>query len=96
MMPIETCPICLQKRRLTNHHLWRRAVYGRTARNNEIEKICEVCHQVLETEITRKENQILRQHPEIYAGTFNSFLAIGEKGIEEYRKKLGLRKRRRR
>lgn len=92
-MIIDVCPICLERKKLTNHHLWRRAVFGRGNKNNEIELICNECHQTLEAEITRKENQILKQHPEIYAGTFNEFLAIGREGVTKYRIKLRLRRR---
>jgi hypothetical protein len=92
-MTIDVCPICLEKKVLHRHHLWRRAIFGRGNRNNEVELICDICHQTLESEITRKENQILRQYPEIYAGTFNEFLAIGREGVNEYRKKLNLKRR---
>ena len=97
MMPIDICPICLQRRRLSKHHIWKLHVW----RNNgcsdtDIEYICESCHQVLEAEITRKENEILQQYPEIYAGTFNDFLAIGKKEIDAKRKKLPFVKRRKR
>lgn len=95
-MPIDICPICLERKRLTRHHLFRRAVFGRTQKNNEVECICNECHQTLEAEITRKENEILKQYPEIYAGTFNEFLAIGKKEIDARRKKLPFVKRRRR
>lgn len=91
-MMIDVCPICLERKVLHRHHLWRRAVFGRTSRNNETELICDECHQTLEAEITRKENQVLRQYPEIYAGTFNEFLAIGREGIIQYRKKLHLKR----
>ena len=96
MMPIDICPICLERKRLTRHHLFRRAVFGRTQKNNEVECICNECHQTLEAEITRKENEILKQYPEIYAGTFNEMLAIGRDGMQQYRKKLRLRRTKRR
>ncbi len=94
MMPIDTCPICLQRKRLTRHHLFRRAVFGRTQKNNEVELICNECHQTLEAEITRKENEVLKQYPDISAGTFNDMLAIGKEEVNQYRKKLKLKKRR--
>jgi len=96
MMPIDICPICLERKRLTRHHLFRRAVFGRTQKNNEVECICNECHQTLEAEITRKENEILKQYPEIYAGTFNEMIAIGREGVQRYRKKLHLRRTKRR
>jgi len=95
MIPIDVCPICLERKKLTRHHLWRRAIFGRGTRNNEVELICNECHQTLEAEITRKENAILKQYPEIYAGTFNEMLAIGKDGVDEYRKRLRMRQTRR-
>lgn len=92
MMPADICPICLQRKRLTKHHIWRRAVFGRTPKNNETEYICNECHQTLEAEITKKENEVLKQYPEIYAGTLNEYLAIGREGILLKRKKLHLKR----
>lgn len=94
MMPIDICPICLQKKRLTKHHIWKKCVWGHNKSNNEIEYICNECHQTLEAEITRKESEVLKQYPEIYAGTFNEMLAIGQEGVNQYRKKLKLKRRR--
>lgn len=91
-MPIDICPICLQRKRLTKHHIWKKFIFGR---NTETELICQECHQTLEAEITRKENEVLKNYPEIYAGTFNEMLAIGKEGVQQYKKKLHLRRTKR-
>ena len=71
----EKCGICNQNRVMTKHHVWRRAVWGRTNKNNTIIYICRYCHEALEIKITERENEILRQHPEIYSGTLNEFIS---------------------
>lgn len=88
MMVIDVCPICLKRKQLTRHHLWKTHVWGNSS---EIELICQNCHRVLEEIVKKKEGRILRQYPEIYAGTFNELLAVGEEVIEEHRRKFKLK-----
>lgn len=83
----QVCEICGERKRLTKHHIFRRAVWGRTRKNNEVSYICRDCHDILESEITRKENQILRQYPEIYAGTLNEFIVGGKELVNSKRRK---------
>ena len=74
------CPICKKFfHNLTEHHKRRKSVWG-TINNNDTIFICRHCHDLLEKEITRKENEILRQHLEIYIGTLNEFLETKNKG----------------
>lgn len=70
------CPICRRTDvPLTRHHKWRTHVwkYDRKKQKKKI-LICRECHDAVEIEITRRENEILREHPEIYIGTLNEFL----------------------
>jgi len=50
--------------------VWRSDVQSQ----NVIVFICRDCHTALEREITRKENIILQQHPEIYTVTLQDFV----------------------
>lgn len=76
MCRIGYCPGCKSHGVvLTNHHKWKRSVWGRDKKKNgKTIWLCRPCHDVLEAEITRKENEILRQHPDIYIGTLDEFL----------------------
>lgn len=77
MCLIGYCPIC--KRHgvsLTKHHKWKTHVWGNDKKKQKKKiLICRDCHDQVEKEITRRENIILRGHPEIYIGTLNEFLA---------------------
>ena len=69
------CPICKWRNvRLTKHHKWRKAVWHDEKKRGKTIMICRECHDELEKEITRRENEILRQHPEIYIGTLEEFI----------------------
>ena len=87
------CPICkFRYMALTRHHRWKKAVWGRIYKEDGTEDtidICRECHDFLETEITRKENEILRKHPEIYIGTLEE---LKERGLEG--SKYGKKRRR--
>lgn len=76
MSHIGHCPICRQHGLvLTRHHKWRRAVWGRNKKKNgKVIWLCRDCHDDVEREITRRENMLLCEHPEIYIGTLNEFL----------------------
>jgi hypothetical protein len=63
------CKICQEwckeslKVEKSNHHILKSAVFG----NGETIEVCRTpCHDALEELIRIKENEILRQHPEIY------------------------------
>lgn len=73
------CPICkIERLFLTKHHKWKRAVWGRDKKkNSKVIWICRDCHNEIEAEITRKENAILQNNPNIYIGTLNYFLKKG-------------------
>jgi 5-methylcytosine-specific restriction endonuclease McrA len=76
MCHIGYCPICRQHGlQLTRHHKWKKAVWGRDRKKiGKTIYICRECHNLVEQEITRRENIILKQHPDIYIGTLNKFL----------------------
>jgi len=71
------CPICKRTDvELTRHHKWRTHVWKHDRKKQKKKiLICRKCHDELEKEITRREGIILRQHPELYIGTLNEFLA---------------------
>ncbi|MDD5551420.1 MAG: hypothetical protein PHS34_09185, partial [Candidatus Omnitrophica bacterium] len=71
VLPPSQCPICGRIRNLTKHHRKKKKVFGK---NNDTIYLCRDCHNDVENEITRRENAILRRHPEIYIGTLNDFL----------------------
>lgn len=80
MCRIGYCPGCRRHGVvLTNHHNWKRSVWGRDKKKNgKTTWLCRDCHSELEAEITKKENAILKQHPEIYADTLREFLQKAE------------------
>lgn len=48
-------------------------------KNGKVIWLCRDCHDRVEQEITRKENEILQSHPEIYIGTLMEFLGERER-----------------
>jgi len=87
MIPTGICPICLQRKRLTKHHIFPRFRFGRSRRNNEIVRLCFECHQILHQIIQDEENKILKTFPEIYAGTLNRLIAEDPEFVEKYNNK---------
>ena len=73
------CPVCkTDGLMLTKHHKWKRAVWGRNKKKNgKVIWLCRDCHNEIEAEITRKENALLQNNPDIYIGTLNDFLRKG-------------------
>ena len=65
------CRICKEwnsNAELSHHHKLKSAVFG----NGEVIKVCRTpCHDALEELIRIKENEILKQHPEIYEESLN-------------------------
>ena len=41
------CPVCRVYRKLTNHHVFKRSVFG-DRKNDTVITLCEECHQELE------------------------------------------------
>jgi len=75
MARVGRCPICKRVVQLTRHHKWRQAVWKKMWwTQGKIILICRDCHDELEKEITRRENKVLQQHPEIYSGTLEDFI----------------------
>jgi hypothetical protein len=70
------CPICHEYYpRLTEHHIHKRMVFGRSKKNGFTIHICDYCHIEVEGEVTRRENIVLRQHKkDIYEDTINAFV----------------------
>jgi hypothetical protein len=75
------CPICNRHyNSLTIHHVFRTHVYKHDKNKQRIKiNLCRACHDEVEKEITRKENILLRQHPEIYRDTINQFIYKSKK-----------------
>lgn len=90
------CQICLEYKLCDEHHVWKRAVWGHGKTNSETEFVCLDCHHIIDEIIKVKESEILKQYPEIYAGTFNKLIAVGLSGIRNEAKKYNVPLRRKR
>lgn len=91
MMPIGICPACGNRRRLTKHHVKKFAVFHDDSDDNII-YLCERCHNAgknsLEELIRQRENEILRQYPELYTKALKDYLN-GARPKHSRRKKNG-------
>lgn len=88
------CPICKewQHGEPDHHHIFKGAVFGRIGKTIEICR--SPCHNAVEEIIRLKENDILRQHPEIYQDTLNEFLD-GKYNVFEIEKQIHKRRKER-
>lgn len=90
-MPIGTCPACGRRRRLSKHHILKFAVFKNDDDDNII-YLCEQCHNngknSLEELIRQRENDILRQYPELYTKALRDYL----NGVRPRRKKMCVQK----
>jgi len=73
-MKTRKCPICGNIRICNRHHRFPVAVWGQS---NNIIWLCLDCHAELHREINKKENDILKQYPEIYTGALDSAMKKG-------------------
>ena len=77
MMPMGVCPICGRTRRLTRHHILKWKVFHNDNEDNII-YICPTCHNegrnCLEELIRERENNLLRQHPELYLTALQDYI----------------------
>lgn len=64
------CQVCGRLRPMTKHHIMKRSVFGQ---NDNVVLLCRDCHDMIEYIIRKKENEILRKHPEIYTQTWEDF-----------------------
>lgn len=88
------CKICKEWNggnvEISHHHRYKEAVFGP---GEEMEVCRTPCHDALEELIREKENEILRQHPEIYTDAINE-MAGNHKMIAFYYGKIEERRRR--
>ena len=70
------CPICHEYYpALTEHHIYKRAVFGRGKDNNKTIYICSYCQIEVDAEISRREGQALRNRViSVYEDTILSFV----------------------
>ena len=85
------CPICGKKKNLSRHHIHKWAVFHDDSDDNII-YLCERCHNTgknsLEELIRQRENEILRQYPELYTKALKDYLN-GVRPKHSRRKKNG-------
>jgi hypothetical protein len=70
------CPVCKKHKELTHHHIFKSCVwkdYPET--QSEILLVCRTCHDAIEIEITRRENNILRRYPDLYEGVVSDYIS---------------------
>jgi hypothetical protein len=84
MCRIGYCPGCQRHGVvLTNHHVWKRSVWGRDKKKRRIKiPLCKDCHPELERLIQEKENVLLQENPQIYIGTLCEFLKKANDGVD--------------
>lgn len=76
------CPICKKRKTLTKHHIFRSAVWRDIPETqSEILPICRQCHNLVELEITRRENAILQKHPDLYVDVVKDFTGRCMNGV---------------
>ncbi|MFA5755339.1 MAG: hypothetical protein WC909_03245 [Candidatus Paceibacterota bacterium] len=84
MMKSGVCPVCGRFTRLTRHHVFKSCVwFDKPETQTRIFYVCRRCHDEIEKEITRRENIILQQYPELYTGVVEMF----NKGAKNVRSK---------
>ena len=70
------CPVCGKQITLTRHHVFKSCVWRcRPETQGRILLVCRRCHDAIEIEITRRENLILREYPDLYTGVVDDFLS---------------------
>jgi hypothetical protein len=71
------CPVCGKKTTLTKHHILKWKVFHNNDKDNVI-YLCERCHNqgkmCLEELIRERENDLLRQHPELYKKALDDYI----------------------
>lgn len=85
-----TCPICGRKTTLTKHHILKWAVFHNDDKENTI-YLCAKCHNYgkncLEELIRERENNILRQYPEMYLNALQDYMRGVRPNAKPYAKK---------
>lgn len=77
------CPVCKQHRKLTRHHIFRSAVWRDYEDTQEhILLVCRSCHDLIEQEVTKRENEILQKHQELYVGVIEDFTGRNHGSIQ--------------
>lgn len=77
-MTMGVCPSCGKRKPMTIHHIKKWVIWHDDRDENRFE-ICEKCHnqgtQCLEALIRERENDLLRNHPELYQKALKDYLA---------------------
>lgn len=77
-MPIGICPACNKRKPLSAHHILKYKIFHNDEPENII-YLCEGCHNhglnCLEELIRERENDVLRNKPELYTNALADFLA---------------------
>jgi len=76
-MSYGVCPICRKKTTLTRHHILKFKIFGNDDEKNII-YLCAKCHNqgknCLEELIRERENNLLRQYPELYRKALRDYM----------------------
>ena len=70
------CEICGSKKDLEGHHIYKYAVFLEREGFDKIVWLCKKCHKELEDIIRKRENDVLRNKPELYLNSWTSFKKI--------------------
>jgi len=68
------CPKCKCEKKLTKHHVFKSAIFGKNGRNDILIYLCRHCHDKLEIKITEMEGLILMQHKPAYVNLYTEFM----------------------
>ena len=78
--------MCGRFTRLTRHHVFKSCVwFDKPETQTRIFYVCRRCHDKIEIEITRRENIILQQYPELYTGVVEMFRKGGRNARDKER-----------
>ena len=84
------CPICGRKTTLTKHHILKWNVFHNNDKDNVI-YLCAKCHNegknCLEELIRERENNLLRQVPELYLKALHDYMKGVRPNVKTYAKK---------
>ncbi len=81
------CPKCKKEGLLTEHHIWKRSVWGP---NGHTVFLCRECHDKLETKVRIMENMILRLFMPCYKALYYDFMNREEELSDDYIMKISI------
>lgn len=81
------CPICGKYTNLTKHHVFKSCVWkNRQETQGRLFYVCRECHDAIEIEIVKRENNILQRYPKLYTDVIIDFLN-GRCKVSNYEKR---------